>query len=141
MGHATRLTIAIMDRNPHVRELMCREFAALGHAAQAVQTKAEVLRLLAGPELPQVLVLDPEALGSGLQEISARVAALAGRLTTVLHVYAEDPVQPVLPGAMLVEKEAHLGPLKILVERIAQGTFPAAAGCSGTSQGVSGQGA
>lgn len=140
MGQSTRLNIAIMDRNPHVRELMCRELSALGHAARAVQSEAEALRLLDGPEVPQVLVLDPEALGGGLMELAARLTLLSGRVTAVLHVYPEDQAEtagaqaggvqigvqghPELPGAVVVEKQAHLGPLKALVGSLAQGGVP-----------------
>lgn len=136
MGQTACLNIAIMDRNPHVRELMCRELTALGHTARAVQTGAEALRLLEGSAAPQVLILDPEALGGGMQELSARLAGLAGRVVTVLHMYAEDQAEgdaessgqelasaalmATLPGALVVEKQAHLGALKSLVGTLAR---------------------
>jgi hypothetical protein len=137
-----------MDRNPHVRELMCRELAALGHSARTVQTGAEALRLLAGPEVPQVLILDPEALSSGMQELPARLAGLSGRVVTVLHMYAEDQADgdsagngqeltsaallAILPSALVVEKQVHLGALKSLMGTLARsGHFGRATGKRG----------
>jgi hypothetical protein len=140
MHRSAALTLAIMDRNPHVRELICRELAGRGHVAVPVRTGAEAVGLLKQPLPPQVLVVDPETAEDRLPELARLGKALAGRVTLVLHVFTDAP--PVeLPGALVVEKEPHLRPLWGLVDTLSRGLVPGGAGASGGGAAQNGLGA
>lgn len=123
---ATSLSIAIMDRNPHVRELICRELGARGHAAMPVRSAAEAAGLLEGPRPPEVLVVDPEAAEGHLAEIARAAGRLGGRVALVLHAFGDIQARAALPGALVVEKTADLGPLMALAESLSRGSCPAA---------------
>ena len=137
---AASLIFAIMDRNPHVRELICRELSARGHRANPVRSAAEAAGLLSGPLAPQVLVVDPEAAEGRLSEIAAAARRLPGRVALVLHVYGDAPALGELPGALVVEKQAHLGPLLALAESLSRGAAPVAGGDVSGNEGARGAG-
>lgn len=102
MGERTRL--AILDRNPHVREFLCRELEDQGFAATALRDVAELRHDLASAEPPQVVVLDPET-----PELAGRLDELAALVPLVLHVFpeAEAPAGGWgAQGAPVVEKQA-----------------------------------
>jgi len=112
MSAATRLDIAIMDRNPHVREFLCRELIGLGHVASALPSAVSLLEALCGPRPPRILVLDPEAAGTCLPEVAKRLRDRAGQIAVVLHVFEGADPQPGFDGAMVVEKQPDMGALK-----------------------------
>ena len=119
MPATERLDIAITDRNPHVREFLCRELAGLGHAASALGSAMALLEALARPTPPQVLVLDPEAAGTSLAEVAKRLKARAGQVTVVLHVFEGAEPQPDFDGALVVEKQPDMGALKTALTALA----------------------
>lgn len=130
-----RLNIAVTDRNPHVREFLCRELSGLGYAANAVGGAGDLLELLAGPQPPQALVLDPEALGPRLDEVLRRLEPLRGRLTVLLHVYEGAEPLPVVHGALVIEKQPHMGALKTALSALTGKS----GGCAAT-EGLAGAG-
>lgn len=119
MPTAARLDIAITDRNPHVREFLCRELAEAGHRAGALAGATQLLEALSGNRPPQLVVLDPEAVGPRLAEVAKRLKAQAGRVSVVLHVFEGEEPQPLFEGALVVEKEPHVGALKAAVSALA----------------------
>jgi len=119
MPTTARLDIAITDRNPHVREFLCRELAEQGHRAGALNNPTQLLEVLAGKRPPQLLVLDPEAAGTRLAEVAGRLKKLAGRVLVVLHVFEGEEAQPGFEGVLVVEKEPHVGALKAAVNALA----------------------
>lgn len=123
---ATSLCFAIMDRNPHVRELICRELGARGHAASQVRSAAEATGLLCGPRPPQVLVVDPEAAEGRLGEIARAAGRLGKGLALVVHAFGDTQAPQALLGALVVEKSADLGPLLDLAESLSRGVCPCA---------------
>lgn len=112
MAMGTRTRLAILDRNPHVREFLCREFEALGYAATALRDTAELTASLASQSPPEVVVLDPEALDLSAQlagPLAGRLAGLASRVPLVLHVFPEAEISAggfCVAGAQVVEKQA-----------------------------------
>ena len=104
MPSTPQLRIAITDRNPHVREFLCRELAQLGFAARPLT--GDILAALEGREPPQVLVIDPETAVGRLPELARR---LAGRAVVVLHVYEGEEAPDDFAGALVVEKQPHMG--------------------------------
>jgi len=114
-----RLDIAITDRNPHVREFLCRELSELGHAAKAFTSAMSLLEVLHGPNPPQVIVLDPEVSGAGMSEVGRRLRSHPGKVTVVLHVFEGAEPQPEFDGALVVEKRPDMGPLKAVLKTMA----------------------
>lgn len=112
MAMGTRTRLAILDRNPHVREFLCREFEAHGFAATALRDAAELAASLASQTPPEVVVLDPEALDLTAQlagPMAGRLAELASRVPLVLHVFPEAEIPAGgfgAAGAQVVEKQA-----------------------------------
>lgn len=119
MPATARLDIAITDRNPHVREFLCRELAEIGHRAGALAGASQLLEALSGNRPPQLVVLDPEAVGPRLAEVAKRLKAQAGRVSVVLHVFEGEEPPPGFEGALVVEKEPHVGGLKAAVSALA----------------------
>lgn len=119
MSATARLDIAITDRNPHVREFLCRELAGLGHGAGALANTAQLLEAIGGPRPPQVLVLDPEAAGTRLAEVARKLRECAGKVLVVLHVFEGEEPQPEFEGALVVEKEPNIGALKAAIGALA----------------------
>lgn len=106
IGRKPRL--AILDRNSHVREFLCREFEAQGFAPTALRDAAELASCLAGQLPPEVVVLDPEALDLG-GKLRARLAEVASMVPLVLHVFPEAETPSGgwgAAGALVVEKQA-----------------------------------
>ncbi len=104
MASDVRPRLAILDRNPHVREFLCREFEGQGYAATALRDAAELRACLASALPPQVVVLDPEA-----PDLSGRLAEIGARVPLVLHVFPEAEAPAAgwgAPGAAVVEKQA-----------------------------------
>jgi hypothetical protein len=114
-----RLDIAVTDRNPHVRDFLCRELSGLGHGASALTGADELVASLSSPTPPQVLVLDPEAAGPRLAEVARRIKDGAGRIVVLLHVFPDAELQPDFAGALVVEKEPRMGPLKAALVSLA----------------------
>lgn len=119
MSATARLDIAITDRNPHVREFLCRELSSLGHNAGALAGAAQLLEAISGPRPPQVLVLDPEAAGTRLAEVERRLAERAGTMLVLLHVFEGEEPCPGFQGALIVEKASDIGALKAAVRALA----------------------
>ncbi|OIN98836.1 MAG: hypothetical protein AUJ49_12525 [Desulfovibrionaceae bacterium CG1_02_65_16] len=119
MSATTHLNIAVMDRNPHVREFLCRELTGLGHAASALPNAESLLRALCGSRPPQVLVLDPEAAGASLAEVAHALKAQANQVAVVLHMFEDEAPQLTIEGALVVEKRPDMGALKAALENLA----------------------
>ncbi len=104
MAMGARPRLAILDKNPHVREFLCREFEAHGFAATALRDAAELKASLASDCPPEAVVLDPETPG-----LAGRLAEVAARALLVLHVFPETETPAGgwgVPGAIVVEKQA-----------------------------------
>ena len=116
MAHDARPRMAILDRNSHVREFLCREFEGRGFAPTSLRDAAELAASLDSALPPEVVVLDPEALGltgelNGLLggQLALRLAGLAARVPLVLHVFPEAGIPAGgfgATGALVVEKQA-----------------------------------
>ncbi|MDR3641761.1 MAG: hypothetical protein P4L39_10615 [Humidesulfovibrio sp.] len=119
MPATARLTIAITDRNPHVREFLHRELAGLGHETRVFAGSEALLEVLRGPRPPQVLVLDPEALGTGLPEVARVLKERAEQVAVVLHVFDGAEAHPDFDGALLVEKQPNIGALRAALAALA----------------------
>lgn len=110
MASDARPRMAILDRNPHVREFLCREFEDQGFQATALRDAAELRSSLDSAWPPQVVVLDPEALLPD-GHLAERLAELAARVALVLHVFPEAEAPAAgwgAPGAAVVEKQADM---------------------------------
>ena len=98
--------ILIADLNPHVRELLTREFSRGGYRVRSARDGEELCAELSRGEAVHLLLLDPELpyLGSG--PTLARFQRLAAALPLVLHVCSgEDADSPLGgPAAAVVEK-------------------------------------
>ena len=116
MAHDARPRMAILDRNSHVREFLCREFEGHGFAATALRDVAELAASLDSELPPEIVVLDPEAFGlTGdlAGHLNGRLAGhlngLAARVPLVLHVFPEAGIPAGgfgATGALVVEKQA-----------------------------------
>jgi DNA-binding response OmpR family regulator len=118
MPASVRLDIAITDRNPHVREFLCRELSGEGHRVGALAGASQLLEGLHGGHPPQVLVLDPEAAGAHLGEVVAGLK-LRPEVLVLLHVFEGEGQQQGFEGAFVVEKQPDIGALKAAIRALA----------------------
>lgn len=107
-----------MDRNPHVREFLCRELSGLGFTVDALSNSGSLLLALRCPRPPRVLVFDPEAAGTSLAEVVRELREHADQVVVVLHVFEGEEPLPGLPDALLVEKRPDMGTLKAALASI-----------------------
>lgn len=131
---ARNFRILITDRNPHVRDLLRREFAGRFVQVDTAGDGEEIMRRLAGPTPPHLVILDPEtpsglgdglvdALfrrgpdipvilhGFGLEEMEAGIETVAGRVekngdTVRLLDEAERVLRARHPGRFESETDA-----------------------------------
>ncbi len=114
----SRLDIAVMDRNPNVREFLCRELSVLGFAVGALPNSGSLLLALRCPRPPRVVVFDPEAAGASLAEVVHDLREHSGQVAVVLHVFEGEEPLPELPDAVLVEKRPDMRTLKAALAAI-----------------------
>ena len=121
------IRILIVDRNPHVREYLQREFLKLGYAVAVARTCSEVQQKADSGQAPHLVVMDPELPGQNGYSFLADFRKLHPEIPLILHLFAiEDPVPKALRGAMtLVEKSGNIEDLKRSVERVLTRRYPA----------------
>lgn len=118
MSASARLDIAITDRNPHVREFVCRELCGEGHRVGVLAGAGQLLASLCGGHPPQVLVLDPEAAGARLTEVAASLKRCP-EVLVLLHVFEGEGQQSGFEGAFVVEKQPDIGSLRAAIRALA----------------------
>lgn len=100
-------TILIADRNPNVRELLKREFMALGYRIILAKNGNDVLRTIYNPEPLDLVILDlglPDENGLRiLQRVQDRIPTLPVIVHSFFADYAE--VRPDNPLTSFVEKK------------------------------------
>lgn len=103
------ITILIADRNPHVREFLKRELAAVGYRVMLAHNGGEVLRCLEDRQGVDLLVLDLDLPYAGdpgiLDEIRSRIPTLPVVVHAFLPEYVKHP--NTLNNAAFVEKEGN----------------------------------
>lgn len=118
--------ILVADRNRHVRDLLRRELMAEGYTVELARDSREVMELLEGTRIPDLLILDldiPNLEGiSMLESLSARRPPLP----VVVHSLAAESGNPVLSpvAAALVEKSGDTDHLKRVISNVLRKTYP-----------------
>lgn len=120
--------ILITDRNPHVRDLLKREFAGRFVQVDTAGDGEEIMRRLASPTPPHLVILDPETpsgLGDGL------VDALFRRgpdIPVILHGFGmEEGENGGGPGTVAGRVEKNGDTVRLLdeAERVLRQRYPA----------------
>jgi CheY-like chemotaxis protein len=119
--------ILIADRNPHVRELLRREFISAGYRVQVAKDGREVLRMTNVTNGPDLLVLDlniPYVGGLAiLEQLQDRGVPLPVVVHTFLTEYANHPA--VQRAAGFFEKRGNnIDGLKATVAQVLQKWYP-----------------
>ncbi len=118
--------ILITDRNPHVRDLLKREFANQAYRVDTAGEGAEILRLAGTTPLPHLIILDPETpsdLGEGLVSALARVGS---SIPIILHGFGLEEVETTEKMvAARVEKNGDTVRLLEAAERVLRQHYPA----------------
>lgn len=100
------ITILVADRNPHVREFLKRELAAVGYRVMLAKNGREVLSCLENRQGADLLVLDLDLPYAGdpgiLDEIRGRIPTLPVVVHTSLPEYINHPIT--MNNAAFVEK-------------------------------------
>lgn len=102
-----RVRILLADRNRHVRELLRRELEAEGYLVIVVRNAQEILALLAGGEIPDLLILDPEIPYVSEVELLQRLTALYPALPIIIHsLQADNPYEFIMAKAVAFLEKA-----------------------------------
>ena len=103
------ITILVADRNPHVREFLKRELAAVGYRVMLANNGRELLSRLESRQGVDLLVLDLDLPYAGdlgiLDEVRGRIPTLPVVVHTFLPEYINYPTK--LNNAAFVEKEGN----------------------------------
>lgn len=109
--------ILIMDRNPHVRDFLVREFRRLGFTAQTAKNDREVAEVMGSVQPVHLVVLDPEASRMKQKPFFARLQREHPAVPVVVHMFSSaDPEHTVYSqAAAVVEKD---GSIEKLVQTV-----------------------
>jgi CheY-like chemotaxis protein len=112
--------ILITDRNRRVRELLRRELEAAGYRVEEAGDSREVLRRVAAPEPPHLLVLDPEIPNFSEPQILEQLRARNPKLPIIIHTFlTEDFNQWLMPAEVVIlEKKEDIDLLKQVVGEV-----------------------
>lgn len=127
--------ILITDKNPHVRDLLKREFTRAGYRTEEARDGAEALARLAASPRPHLVVLDPEIPSDQEGSLLAAVTLLAPGLPVILHAWGaeEAGTGPEAP-AIQVEKSGDTAALVETAGRVLQATYPDQFAGTGTAR-------
>jgi DNA-binding response OmpR family regulator len=82
--------LVVVERNPHIRSLLEREFVAEGYQVSGAANEQELLRLLDGLTLIDLLILDPGILDSPSASLCRRIKTLYPHLPIIMHALNSD---------------------------------------------------
>ena len=102
--------ILIMDRNPHVRDFLVREFGRLGFTAHTAKNEREVAEVMGSVHPVHLVVLDPEAGRMKRNPFFAKLQRDHPALPVVVHMFSStDPEHTVYSqAAAVVEKDGSI---------------------------------
>jgi len=113
--------IAIADRNPHIRDFLCAEFAAAGYRVLGAKDGNELLRILNSGRRVDLLILDPECNHIRGLPLLKWVKERQPTLPVVIHTYNSEIITYLSapPGSVVVEKAGdNINYLKSTVDRL-----------------------
>lgn len=117
--------ILIVDRNPHVREFLGREFRNRGFGVRGTGSREGMERMLCSGSLPDVVIMDPDLPSRDGEVLVHDFCAAHPGLRLVLHGHGvselETPEQAVVE---LVEKSGRIEALGAAVLRALGRVFP-----------------
>lgn len=110
--------ILIVDRNPHVREFLSREFRNRGYGVRGIGSREGMDRLLGSGTLPDVLIVDPDLPSRGGEALLSDLYAMHPDLPLVLHGHGVSELEPPERRVVeLVEKSGRIEALGAAVGR------------------------
>ncbi|NLI34622.1 MAG: response regulator [Deltaproteobacteria bacterium] len=118
--------ILVADRNRHVRELLRRELLVEGYSVQLAKDSEEVMAIIEGCRVPDLLILDPEIPNpsgiSMLEMLSERIPPLP----VVVHTLEADAGDSVSQNivAAFIEKSGDTNKLKHLILQVLEEFYP-----------------
>lgn len=110
--------ILIVDRNPHVREFLGREFRSRGYGVRGAGDREGLERLLGSGQLPDLLIVDPDLPARGGEGLVRELLTAHPGLPLVLHAHGVGEWEPPKRAVVeLVEKSGRLEALDAAVGR------------------------
>lgn len=99
--------ILIAERNPHVRELLKREFAPEGYKIIFAKNGAEILEKIRFTKDIDLLVLDSAIVDLSESEFLSIMKKSPSPLPVIIHTYSKEDIDSklLLRAASVVEKE------------------------------------
>lgn len=82
--------ILVVERNPHIRSLLEREFLTEGYHVTGAANEQELLKLLDGITLIDLLILDPEILDNPSIDLCERIKKFYPGLPVIVHALSTD---------------------------------------------------
>ena len=116
--------ILIMDRNPHVRDFLTREFRRLGFTARTAKDEQDVAEVMRSERPAHLVVFDPEAPGVLKEPLFAKLTSEHPAVPIVVHMFSADNADQTVyrQAAAVVEKDGSIESLvqaviKVLAQR------------------------
>lgn len=122
-----KFTILIADRNRRVLDLLRRELVSEAYRVIVANEGREVLRMVAGLEPVELLILDPELPFVGGLEMLELIQGREPSLPIIIHTFHREYVNhPALQSAAaFVEKTgSHIDRLKNVVAEVLRKSYP-----------------
>lgn len=121
--------ILIVDRNPHVREFLGREFRDRGFGVRGIGSREGMERLLGTGNLPDLLIVDPDLPSRGGETMLRDLCAMHPGLPLVLHGHGVCELTPPDQAVVeLVEKSGRIEALDAAVGRALKRALPDSGG-------------
>jgi DNA-binding NtrC family response regulator len=123
------IMILIVDRNPHVREFLGREFRNRGFGVRGAGSSEDMVRLLGTEVLPDLLIVDPDLPSRGGEALLRFLRSEHPGLPLVLHGHGVGELVPPGPAVVeLVEKSGRIDALGAAVRRALGRAHPGSGG-------------
>ncbi len=131
-----QVTILVAERNPHMRDFICRELARRNLLVSGAKSSDEVMAALDSPRPPDLVVLAVNTINTGSVGLLERVTAQFPKTPVVLHAFLEDlngnPALGRVQG--VVEKSGNPEELIATVIKVLERKFPRLMNDTGTQE-------
>lgn len=83
--------LVIVERNPHIRSLMEREFASEGYHVSGAANDHELIGLMDGITRVDLVIIDPDIIDNPLSPVWARIRKSYPGLPVIIHALCMEP--------------------------------------------------
>ncbi|NLI82831.1 MAG: response regulator [Deltaproteobacteria bacterium] len=118
--------ILVADRNRHVRDLLRRELLQEGYSVQVAKDADEVMAMIEGCRIPDLVLLDLEIPNPGGIDMLEILSGREPPLPILVHTLEEEPgvADSRWPTVAFLEKSGDVYKLKRVISQVLERHYP-----------------